>query len=225
MHAVRAAADPAKRINIKDLQDHPWYMKDLPPGVKEMNDNMRMPPAGSQVPRCCLLRPAVLRSPGVPCASLGPPPPLLGGRTLVCCCCRGCQNPRLACLLFCLPVTWARLMWGCGPERRLTCAQSCLAVLFSFWCRQKTRSDGWCRRRRRAPRSHHQVNRCCRGRLGCLDGCAGWGIVAVMAGRCRPGALGSSLLYLAERTGGLLLLLGWAAGLCCSTIRGRIFFL
>lgn len=24
-------------------------MKDLPPGVKEMNDNMRMPPAGSQV--------------------------------------------------------------------------------------------------------------------------------------------------------------------------------
>jgi hypothetical protein len=23
-------------------------MKDLPPGVKEMNDNMRMPPAGSQ---------------------------------------------------------------------------------------------------------------------------------------------------------------------------------
>jgi hypothetical protein len=27
-------------------------MKDLPPGVKEMNDNMRMPPAGSQVRAC-----------------------------------------------------------------------------------------------------------------------------------------------------------------------------
>ncbi|KDD76995.1 protein kinase [Helicosporidium sp. ATCC 50920] len=41
-------ADPAARITIKELQDHAWYMKDLPPGVKEMNDNMRMPPAGSQ---------------------------------------------------------------------------------------------------------------------------------------------------------------------------------
>lgn len=41
-------ADPSKRITIQQLQDHPWYMKDLPPGVKEMNDNMRMPPAGSQ---------------------------------------------------------------------------------------------------------------------------------------------------------------------------------
>ncbi|KAL6778758.1 SNRK2B [Auxenochlorella protothecoides x Auxenochlorella symbiontica] len=41
-------ADPQKRISIQELQDHPWYMKDLPPGVKEMNDNMRMPPAGSQ---------------------------------------------------------------------------------------------------------------------------------------------------------------------------------
>jgi serine/threonine-protein kinase SRK2 len=41
-------ADPAKRITIHEIQDHPWYMKDLPPGVKEMNDNMRMPPTGSQ---------------------------------------------------------------------------------------------------------------------------------------------------------------------------------
>lgn len=47
----RLAADPAKRITIHEIQDHPWYMKDLPPGVKEMNDNMRMPPAGSQVCR------------------------------------------------------------------------------------------------------------------------------------------------------------------------------
>ena len=47
-----APADPAKRIGIKEIQDHPWYMKDLPPGVKEMNDNMRMPPAGSQVRAC-----------------------------------------------------------------------------------------------------------------------------------------------------------------------------
>lgn len=45
---LSARADPQKRISIQELQDHPWYMKDLPPGVKEMNDNMRMPPAGSQ---------------------------------------------------------------------------------------------------------------------------------------------------------------------------------
>lgn len=41
-------ADPKKRISIPELQDHPWYMKDLPPGVKEMNDNIRLPPAGTQ---------------------------------------------------------------------------------------------------------------------------------------------------------------------------------
>jgi serine/threonine-protein kinase SRK2 len=41
-------ADPSHRITIAGIMDHPWYNKDLPPGVKEMNDNMRLPPSGSQ---------------------------------------------------------------------------------------------------------------------------------------------------------------------------------
>ena len=41
-------SDPAKRITIAGILDHPWFNKDLPHGVKQMNDNMRMPPAGSQ---------------------------------------------------------------------------------------------------------------------------------------------------------------------------------
>jgi hypothetical protein len=48
VHAHVSVSDPSQRISIHEIQDHPWYMKDLPPGVKEMNDNMRMPPAGSQ---------------------------------------------------------------------------------------------------------------------------------------------------------------------------------
>jgi len=45
---LKINADPAKRITIPGILDHPWYNKDLPPGVKQMNDNLRMPPAGSQ---------------------------------------------------------------------------------------------------------------------------------------------------------------------------------
>lgn len=32
--------DPSKRIAIAEIQSHPWYLKDLPPGVAEMNDNL-----------------------------------------------------------------------------------------------------------------------------------------------------------------------------------------
>ena len=32
--------DPSKRITIAEIQSHPWYLKDLPPGVAEMNDNL-----------------------------------------------------------------------------------------------------------------------------------------------------------------------------------------
>ena len=28
--------------------DHPWFNRDLPPGVKQMNLNLRLPPSGSQ---------------------------------------------------------------------------------------------------------------------------------------------------------------------------------
>ena len=45
---IKFTADPHKRITIHGIMDHPWFNKDLPPGVKQMNDNMRMPPTGSQ---------------------------------------------------------------------------------------------------------------------------------------------------------------------------------
>ena len=40
--------DPAKRFTVEDIQQHPWYLKDLPPGVKEMNDNLPPPAPGLQ---------------------------------------------------------------------------------------------------------------------------------------------------------------------------------
>jgi len=33
-------AQPTKRITIPEIQRHPWYLKDLPPGVVDMNDNL-----------------------------------------------------------------------------------------------------------------------------------------------------------------------------------------
>lgn len=41
-------SDPNKRLTIPQIQDHPWYLKDLPPGVKEMNNDLRTPTAGLQ---------------------------------------------------------------------------------------------------------------------------------------------------------------------------------
>ena len=40
--------EPAKRFTVEDIQQHPWYLKDLPPGVKEMNDNLPPPAPGLQ---------------------------------------------------------------------------------------------------------------------------------------------------------------------------------
>ena len=40
--------DPTKRITIPEIQRHPWYLKDLPPGVAEMNDSLPQPSAGVQ---------------------------------------------------------------------------------------------------------------------------------------------------------------------------------
>lgn len=41
-------AVPEKRITIPEILEHPWYNKDLPPGVKEMNDTMVIPSSGYQ---------------------------------------------------------------------------------------------------------------------------------------------------------------------------------
>ncbi|KAK9830549.1 hypothetical protein WJX72_012403 [[Myrmecia] bisecta] len=40
--------EPAKRITVLEIQNHPWYRKDLPPGVAEMNDNLPQPGPGLQ---------------------------------------------------------------------------------------------------------------------------------------------------------------------------------
>lgn len=41
-------ADPAKRITIEQIYHHPWYCKNLPPGVREMNDRPQPPVEGLQ---------------------------------------------------------------------------------------------------------------------------------------------------------------------------------
>lgn len=41
-------SDPAKRITIAEIFEHPWFRKDLPPGVREMNANMRSHSSGYQ---------------------------------------------------------------------------------------------------------------------------------------------------------------------------------
>jgi hypothetical protein len=41
-------ADPAKRLTIDGIYNHPWYTKNLPPGVREMNERPQPPPEGLQ---------------------------------------------------------------------------------------------------------------------------------------------------------------------------------
>ncbi len=38
-------ADPAKRISLADVQRHPWFTRDLPPGVAGMNDRLLADPS------------------------------------------------------------------------------------------------------------------------------------------------------------------------------------
>ena len=40
--------DPADRITIAEIYEHPWFCSDLPPGVREMNSNMSIPTSGYQ---------------------------------------------------------------------------------------------------------------------------------------------------------------------------------
>lgn len=42
-------ADPHKRITVDGIYNHKWYLKGLPPGVREMNDRVQPPPDGLQV--------------------------------------------------------------------------------------------------------------------------------------------------------------------------------
>lgn len=42
-------ADPHKRITVDGIYNHKWYLKGLPPGVREMNDRVQPPPEGLQV--------------------------------------------------------------------------------------------------------------------------------------------------------------------------------
>lgn len=39
------AGDPAQRITLSEVQKHPWYTKELPPGVAEMNDRLLSDPS------------------------------------------------------------------------------------------------------------------------------------------------------------------------------------
>lgn len=39
------ACDPAQRITLAEVQRHPWFTKELPPGVAEMNDRLLSDPS------------------------------------------------------------------------------------------------------------------------------------------------------------------------------------
>jgi serine/threonine-protein kinase SRK2 len=39
------AGDPAQRITLAEVQRHPWFAKELPPGVAEMNDRLLSDPS------------------------------------------------------------------------------------------------------------------------------------------------------------------------------------
>ena len=39
-------ADPTKRLTIEGIYNHPWYTRNLPPGVREMNARPQPPPEG-----------------------------------------------------------------------------------------------------------------------------------------------------------------------------------
>lgn len=53
-------ADPAARISLADVQRHPWFKRDLPPGVADLNDRLLADPqayrsTATQVLLCALL--------------------------------------------------------------------------------------------------------------------------------------------------------------------------
>lgn len=38
-------ADPERRISLSDVQKHPWFRRDLPPGVADMNERLLSDPS------------------------------------------------------------------------------------------------------------------------------------------------------------------------------------
>ena len=64
---------PEKRITIPEIQKHPWYLEDLPPGVAEMNDNLPVPGPEVQVCPCQAQEPS-----SAPCFSKNERAPATG---------------------------------------------------------------------------------------------------------------------------------------------------
>lgn len=54
-------ADPERRISLSDVQRHPWFRRDLPPGVADMNERLLSDPSSyastaTQVSTCYVAR-------------------------------------------------------------------------------------------------------------------------------------------------------------------------
>ena len=41
--------DPQERISMREIQQHPWYLQDLPDGVSDMNNELPLPGDDVQV--------------------------------------------------------------------------------------------------------------------------------------------------------------------------------
>jgi serine/threonine-protein kinase SRK2 len=64
-------ADASKRINVKEIMRHPWFLKDLPAGLEEMNDQLlhaSFPPEIQSVQEIMHILQAAARAPQVPAA-------------------------------------------------------------------------------------------------------------------------------------------------------------
>lgn len=51
--AAMLVNQPSRRISIKDIQRHPWFLRDLPPGVAEMNARL-VPPGAPSIKSFCM---------------------------------------------------------------------------------------------------------------------------------------------------------------------------
>ena len=96
-------ADPARRISLAELQRHPWFRRDLPPGVAGMNDRLLAEPAAYRSPAAqvrCAFAPSLLstsrRSPLATQGSKGREGPVLAlPPALSCCLAHSVKLPRV----------------------------------------------------------------------------------------------------------------------------------